>query len=235
LKLLARPANAWVWPSFTTRSLDEFYGLPSFFEIRLFFPRFRSGQFQTGLQLETFNQPDSFDPSFLRCPMYLFSSKQPGKKIVDATPYMRRILDLTTPSRLRADEQRTTNRYDRGLPIAICKWERGEPCVESMQFGMTRDISDKGVALLTTVDVDFTEVVFTVLVGPEVSSELWFFQATIVRKCKYFGFVEYGMQINEFLNDDHRLQLQPLIQQLTQTPPNEEMCLMIDGSGGWND
>jgi len=161
--------------------------------------------------------------------MRLFSSKRDEKKTVDATPYLRRILDLTTPSRIRNPELRATSRYDRGLPIAICQWKQGQPIVDSIQLGMTRDISDKGIAFLSTRDLDYTEAVFTILVDEEVSSELWFFQSSIVRTTKYFGFVEYGMQVNEFLNEEHRKQLQPLIYQLTQAPADEKMCRMIDG------
>lgn len=152
-----------------------------------------------------------------------FFSKANEKKALEAGPYLRRILDLTTPSRMRADEMRETNRYERGLPVAFCEWHRGRPIVDAIQLGLTRDISDRGVSILTTSKLNYDEAVFTILVDEEVSKELWFFHANIVRKCSYFGFVELGLKINEYLNDDYRIQLQPLIKQLVNAPPEEEL------------
>jgi hypothetical protein len=51
--------------------------------------------------------------------MGLFSART-KKGMTDAIPYMRRILDLTTPTLLRANESRQENRYVRGLPVALC-------------------------------------------------------------------------------------------------------------------
>ena len=130
---------------------------------------------------------------------------------------MRRILDLTTP-RMRTDEKRINSRYNRGLPVAICPWSQGKPVVSELILCMTRDLSDNGISVLTTSDIDFfDEVVFTILLDTEICSELCFFQATLIRKNRFFGFCEYGLQVNEFLNDDHRTQLAPLLRLLTNS------------------
>lgn len=147
--------------------------------------------------------------------MGLFTQRT-KKGMSDAVPYMRRIVDLTTPCLLRAHESRNENRYSRGLPIALCPWVNNGPDTSNLALGFTRDLSDNGLSLLTTTSMECDDVVFTIIVEPEVSSELWFFHATILRRFTAFGFLEYGMQINGYLNENFCHELIGLNKMLTR-------------------
>ena len=134
-------------------------------------------------------------------------SKREKREMSDAVPFMRRIVDLTTPALLRANEVRDETRYNRGLPVALCPWIDDRPDTSIVALGFTKDLSDHGLSLLTTTELKNEDVVFTIAVDQEISSEFWFFHATIVRRCKAFGFLEYGLKTNGFLNEFYRDEL----------------------------
>lgn len=106
----------------------------------------------------------------------LFSTRT-KQGMTDAIPYMRRMLDLTTPTLLRANESRQESRYVRGLPVALYPWIDGKPVPSVLAFGFTKDLSDGGLSVLTTTELNSTEVVYTILVDTDVTSELWYFHA----------------------------------------------------------
>ena len=145
--------------------------------------------------------------------MALFSFGE-QKKLLDATTHMRRIVDLSTP-RLRHDDKRVDKRYNRGLPVAICPWWKGQPDISEVVLCMTRDLSDKGISVITTAELVYEEVVFTILLDSETSTDLCFFQATMVRQNRFFGFGEYGLRVNEYLNVSHRRLIRPFLELLT--------------------
>lgn len=151
--------------------------------------------------------------------MGLFSTRT-KKGMTDAIPYMRRIVDLTTPTLLRANESRQENRYVRGLPVALCPWVDGKPDPSVLALGFTKDLSDGGLSVLTTTELDSDEVVYSILVDTDVTSELWYFHASILRRNTAFGFLEYGMKTNGFLNENFRFELADLDSLLT-TPPTD--------------
>ncbi len=147
--------------------------------------------------------------------MGIFSRSVP-KQMTESAPYLRRIMDLTTPGLVREDENRVHSRYNRGLPVAICPWDGSQPDTETLALGFTRDISDGGLSLLTTTELKSDEVVFAIIVDEAVSTGLWYFNATILRRFTAFGFLEYGMRINGFLNDHYRMELAALDAMLMQ-------------------
>ena len=125
-------------------------------------------------------------------------------------PYMRRIIDLTTPDRMRPNEKRISNRYNRALPVVIAPWHNGQADLNHVSLAITKEISESGMSILTTTQLPFVESVFSILVDSEIASDIWFFQGTVMRESVAFGFGEYGIRINEFLNDSPNVDLEHL-------------------------
>jgi hypothetical protein len=149
--------------------------------------------------------------------MGLFSKRE-KQEMSDAATFMRRIVDLTTPHLLRPNENRNENRYNRGLPVAFCPWVGGRPDTSVLALGFTKDLSDSGLSILTTTEIKSEDVVYTIIVDPEITSGFWFFHATIVRRWNAFGFLEYGMRTNGYLNENYRAELSELIEKMSGSP-----------------
>ena len=130
--------------------------------------------------------------------MGLFSTRT-KKGMTDAIPYMRRIVDLTTPTLLRANESRQENRYVRVFQ-SLCVRGSMATVPSVLALGFTKDLSDGGLSVLT--ELNSSEVVYSILVDTDVTSELWYFHASILRRNTAFGFLEYGMKTNGFLNEN---------------------------------
>lgn len=140
---------------------------------------------------------------------------------VDATPYMRRIIDLTTNGLLRTHEGRHARRYSRALSVAVCPWVKKKAVNDGFSLGITKDISDSGVCILTTTRLQAESVVFTLLVSLDNSSELSFFQADVKRESTRAGFVEYGLQVNQYLNEQYLKETQ-ILEQIIRLSYDEE-------------
>ena len=132
------------------------------------------------------------------------------KVVVDATPHMRRIIDLTTPNLLVQDEERHDRRYNRALAACICPWENGKADHQSMTLGITKDVSDLGVCVLTTTPLGDHDLALAFLVETNAVGELSFFRATIQRERILVGFIEYGLSLSEYLNDNHVVETREL-------------------------
>lgn len=126
------------------------------------------------------------------------------KKIVDATPHMRRVVDLTAPNLLTSNESRQDRRYNRALATCMCPWLDGSPDHLSITIGVTKDVSDQGICVLTTSRLDVADVLVTFLVECDAQPGLAFFRAAIERENRLGGFFEYGLSIVEYLNDNYQ-------------------------------
>jgi hypothetical protein len=80
--------------------------------------------------------------------MFSFLSK---KKRLDATPHIRRLIDLTAPNRptFIENEQRSENRYCRSLPILLSPMTDNLPILNASFAGVSQEISDSGLRLIT--------------------------------------------------------------------------------------
>ena len=105
----------------------------------------------------------------------IFSFLETRKKTVDLSPYMRRICDFSVPNRCHAIEQpRSENRYNRTLPVLLCPWDEGRPLAEQAMFAITKDISDRGVSVVTAGPIEGAFAVAFALPASE-ANEPWFF------------------------------------------------------------
>ena len=81
--------------------------------------------------------------------VFSFTSR---KKQVDLAPHVRRIIDLTTPNRPTANDQRFELRYNRTMPVLMHPWN-GRPDLEKTSIGITRDLSDRGLGLIAIAEL----------------------------------------------------------------------------------
>jgi hypothetical protein len=73
------------------------------------------------------------------------------KKRLDATPHIRRLIDLTAPNRpaFEGNELRCENRYCRALPILLSPIIDNIPILSESFAGTTQEFSDSGLRLIT--------------------------------------------------------------------------------------
>lgn len=73
-----------------------------------------------------------------------------------------------------------------------------------MTIDITKDISDSGVCVLTTSELQAGEFLLTFFVETDSQQGgLPFFRANIIRQNSQFGFFEYGLLVSEYLNDNY--------------------------------
>jgi hypothetical protein len=140
-----------------------------------------------------------------------FNSLDDRKKVVDLSPYIRRICDLTLPNSLSAGEQgRVENRYNRTLPILVAPWKAARPDVERVFFATTRDLSDTGLSLVCTQSIS-GDVVVGFWLPQDGWSDPWFFLGSVLRSHPLGGgFWAAGIHLSEWANANYRARLQHL-------------------------
>lgn len=127
-----------------------------------------------------------------------------GKKDtqVDATPKIRRLVDLTTPNRPVIDDARGSRRYNRTIPVVITEWiaDKG-PCDEHFGIGFTSDLSDLGFGIITQHRPKSRENVIAFYL-PEDMDVPWYFRVILKTYRKQtIEFHKLGYEVVEFLND----------------------------------
>ena len=133
------------------------------------------------------------------------------KKSVDLSPYMRRICDLSVPNRCGLTRQaRTEDRYNRTITVLVCPWNSGRPVSEQAAFATTKDISDRGVSVVTPEPIEGEFVV--AFASPESEEcEPWHFLGQAKRSASLGGgFWVTGIEFSEFASANYRRELQVL-------------------------
>ncbi len=131
------------------------------------------------------------------------------KKYVDASPFLRRIIDRTTATGALLNDCREQNRYSRTLPVVLAPWRDGAPDMNNVAFGITKDISDSGMSLVTTLDFH-SDIVFAFLLDTAITDRILCFRGEPKRSLKVVqGISEYGLYVAEMLNEHHSGVLEP--------------------------
>ena len=132
------------------------------------------------------------------------------KSVVDLTPFIRRLCDLTTPNRPVPDCQRYDLRSNRTLPVLLCPWRKNRPQNEEIEFAITKDISDRGIGLIRRDSLAKGEYVIAFWLNEEMP-EPWFFRVTVLLNQNIGGgFWLVGSQLEELLNEQHKRALESL-------------------------
>ncbi len=127
-----------------------------------------------------------------------------GKKDtqVDASPKIRRLVDLTTPNRPVTENARVGQRYNRYIPIAVADWNDSKgPTVDQVGFGFAIDLSDTGIGILTQFKLKTRDNVIAFYL-PNDMDRPWYFQVDLTTYRKQSGgFHKLGYSVVKFLND----------------------------------
>lgn len=142
----------------------------------------------------------------------VFSFLGSRKKAVDLSGYMRRICDLTVPDwRNAVDDVRKEPRYSRTLPVLVCPWIANRPSVDAAIFAVTKEVSDRGVSILSCAPMEGEFVVAFSLPAAS-GSDPWFFLGTAKRSTAVGGgFWATGIELLEFANATRLRELQTLV------------------------
>ena len=138
------------------------------------------------------------------------------KGLVDASLQVRYLVDLTTPNLPTVESGRMSRRYNRTMEAVLAPWQNGKPEMERVGIGITADLCDNGIGILTSTVMD-AEAQEDWVVGfwlRDLEMELpWYFHCRVRNHSGQIGKLKkYGLEIIEFLNSAHRKQTLPLDQ-----------------------
>jgi hypothetical protein len=132
------------------------------------------------------------------------------KRILELQPYMRRLCDLTAPNVRANEEERVENRYNRTIPTLLCPWTAAGPVLEQCEVVLTRDLSDRGIGLVTSAPLDDPRIVVAFWLSRE-QMEPWFFLGEVQHSQPLgSGLWSLGVRLTEYANDEYREQLREL-------------------------
>lgn len=128
--------------------------------------------------------------------MFGFGSK---KEIQDAIPVMRRIVDLTIPNKPVADETRIDRRFNRTLPCVLTPLVKSKPELSDCLMGITQDVSDRGISIITMEELSFEE--YAISVWPTELEEPAHLSSILANSRRFaHGFWSTGLAIYQLLN-----------------------------------
>lgn len=123
------------------------------------------------------------------------------KKQVDMAPFVRRIIDLTTPNKPTPDDQRYELRYNRTMPVLLHPWLKSRPNLQRTSIGITKDISDRGMGLIAISELTARQYVITLWPRNESVDEPYHFIANLrdIRKLS-LGMWTVGFEFEDLLH-----------------------------------
>src|ERR671924_2424146 len=78
----------------------------------------------------------------------------------DMENYLRRVSDVTNPNSAPEEEnRRAENRFSRIFPVLIAPWENDTAVLAQCTYGLTKDLSEHGMAIVITRPFKKTDVV----------------------------------------------------------------------------
>jgi len=137
----------------------------------------------------------------------LFSKGRKQRR--DMENYLRRVSDMTNPNSAPVDSnRRVENRFSRIFPVLIAPWEGDAPVLTQCTYGLTKDLSDHGMAIVITRPLKKQEVVVGIWPTNELltaSSSKPGFMLGEVRMEVEIGaaFYQLGVQLNEMVDETH--------------------------------
>ena len=130
--------------------------------------------------------------------MFSFSKR---KKKVDMAPFIRRIIDLTTPNKPTIDDQRFELRYNRTMPALLHPWVNNSPDLKRTTIGITKDFCDHGVGMIAISELDEPQYVISIWPQGEDVNEPYHFIANLrdFRKLS-LGMWTAGFEFEDLVN-----------------------------------
>ena len=152
--------------------------------------------------------------------MFSFNKRKAQNDVHGA---LRRIVDRTTPNLTPlSGPTRCNNRHNRTLPVLISSWDGQSLGSDGSILGLTKDISDLGLAAVLTQPLSdqSVAVTFWLASGQAVDGE----PVTILGNTRHCleiggGFWQIGIELSERLDNREVLdELEPLARQLLPAP-----------------
>jgi hypothetical protein len=126
--------------------------------------------------------------------MFLFGRSTQSHAV---SGFIRQLVDLTSPNRPPLDgDSRADTRSNRSLPALLAPWERGNPVVEEVAYALTKDFSDRGLALVLPQPFRAVDVV----VGLWLGSPRFVLAEVRQNAALGGGFWQLGIEITELVD-----------------------------------
>ena len=132
------------------------------------------------------------------------------RKVEKLRALLRRLTDQTTPARVRTacEEQRTTLRYNRVLPVLMVPFgEDGKPLLDESQIVLSRDLSDSGISLAHQHEFELGPVIIGIWFIDESSAPHEWEEPILARgravqrKSIGGGFIQTGVEFDTLYDD----------------------------------
>lgn len=147
----------------------------------------------------------------------LFLKKR--RNTVDLAPYVRRIIDVTTPNLpSQGNVGRTENRYNRTIPVLLTGWSAKGGVEKPIKFAVTKDLTDRGISVVLDAPLPTTEIMVGFWLSATQTETPWFFLGKTVRQQPIGGgFQLHAIELLEYATETYAKQLHkvlPLARQL---------------------
>lgn len=150
--------------------------------------------------------------------MFAFDTR---KRLCEVRDFVRQLVDLTSPNLPPLEgEARTENRSNRALPALLVPWENGQPVVDESTYAITKDFSDRGLALV--LQQPFKSVL--VVVGLWLESPRFALAEVRQNVPLGGGFWQIGVELTELLDSAKSPQVQSLLPLATRLVPRAKPC-----------
>lgn len=152
--------------------------------------------------------------------MFAFDNR---KRLCEVRRFVRQLVDLTSPNVSPLEgEARTENRSNRALPALLVPWENDQPVVDESTYAITKDFSDRGLALV--LPQPFKSVL--VVVGLWLDSPRFALAEVRQNVPLGGGFWQIGVELTRLLDSTESPQVQPLLPLAARLVPRAKPCMV---------
>lgn len=130
------------------------------------------------------------------------------KRLGEVRNLVRQLVDVTSPNAPPLEgESRSEDRSNRALPALLTPWEDGCPVTDESTYALTKDFSDRGLALMLPQPFKCDQVVVGLWLGSPR------FALGEVRQNVPLGggFWQLGVELTDLLDPAESPQIQPLV------------------------
>jgi hypothetical protein len=137
--------------------------------------------------------------------MFSFDTR---KRLCEVREFLRHLVNLTTPNLPPLEgDSRSETRSNRALPALLTPWEHGQPVVDESTYALTKDFSDRGLALVLQQPFKSVEVV----VGLYLESPRFVLGEVRQNVPLGGGYWQIGVELTDFLDAAEYPQVQSLV------------------------
>ena len=117
----------------------------------------------------------------------LLNSLFTRKKQLDASPKLRRIMDMTMPNRPVCDDSRSDSRYNRSLPALVIPMDGDVPVLSEGSIGIIQNLSDRGLNVLLDSPTQSKRYLVSLVLENDDTTEVFHFNCEVRNENKFAG------------------------------------------------